>query len=65
MITGMYRGRGDVEHLRFMTALLQQDPDNENRYLAQFDAKYLSEAYGWKSFPKSDFTHVKGDTDDK
>lgn len=61
MLHGIYHEDGHDERLRFKGALLQQDPDKEDHYIAQFDPLYLPEAYGWHSFPKKLFVNITGE----
>jgi len=58
MMYGVYSEGGSDPRLRSRHALLQQDPKNEDSYIAQFDATHLPEAFGWWSFLKSDFVNV-------
>jgi hypothetical protein len=57
----MYHGTywGKETHLRGATALLREDPDNSDNYLAQFDDLQLGIwAHGWYKFPKEVWKHV-------
>ena len=56
---GVYSENGPRKDLRYMGALLMQDPEEKDNYIAQFDAMYLTEAFGWHSFPKRLFVNVK------
>lgn len=59
MIKGRYRPDGDYILLRNKTALLREDPDNDDSYLAQFDDLKLAQyAHGWHKFSKKDFINV-------
>lgn len=57
---GVYHEDGPRKDLHFKGALLQQDPETEDNYIAQFDALYLPEAYGWHSFFKRLFVNITG-----
>jgi hypothetical protein len=70
MMHGVYCG--PELRLKDLGALLLQDPDHEDGYLAQFDAMYtgfgqnlkrLKEAHGWHPFPKGLFmdVHILGE----
>ena len=39
-------------------ALLMQDPNESDNYVAQFDALHLHESHGWHPFPKSMFVNL-------
>jgi hypothetical protein len=41
------------------TALLRDDEENPDNYLAQFDDTSLTFAFGWWVFPKKGFTDVR------
>jgi len=60
MLHGIYSHDGPDERLRFKGAILRQDPDDKDWYLAQFDPMYLEEAYGWHKFPKALFVNICG-----
>ena len=47
----------DMGHLFFKSALLMDDGDPDT-YLAQFDALYLKEAFGWTRFKKQCFVNI-------
>ena len=55
---GMYCGNGPYMKLRYKGAILRQDPETKENYLAQFDDKCLHEAFGWHSFPKDHFINI-------
>ncbi len=70
MLHGIYSEFGPRKDLRTHGALLRQDPDNADKYLAQLDPHYVivrgqlahcKEAFGWHSFPKSHFTTITGE----
>ena len=61
MMYGIYSQEGPRKDLRLQGALLRQDPDRPNNWLAQFDSTYLLEASGWHSFPKCDFASIEGE----
>ena len=56
---GMYSVDGPDERLWCKSALLQDDPDNKENYLAQFDAMHLFESHGWHSVCKKHFVNVE------
>ena len=58
MLHGVYHEDGPRKDLRFKGALLREDPDNANNYLAQFDTLWLKESHGWWSFPKNNFVNL-------
>ena len=58
MLHGVYIEDGPDSMLRLKGALLRQDPDTTDGYLAQFDALYLFESHGWHKFPKKLFVNV-------
>jgi|SaaInlV_100m_DNA_5_1039725.scaffolds.fasta_scaffold02844_7 hypothetical protein len=60
MKTGKYRATAAPERLQNEYAILRQDPDKEENYLAQFNSFHTNECYGWHSFPKVNFVWVKG-----
>lgn len=57
-MTGIYHEDGPDERLRFQGALLMEDPDNHDNYLAQFNALHLKESHYWWPFPKKLFVNV-------
>lgn len=59
MLIGIYKQKGSIARLRNKKALLQQDPNKQNNFLAQFDKRHLPEAFGWHSFPKKLFVKLK------
>ena len=61
MLHGIYHEDGKRSDLRFKGALLRQDPENEDNYLAQFDPRHVPEAFGWHSFPKKNFVNIEGE----
>lgn len=56
MTHATYNLDGPMEHLRGLGALIREDDWNEDHWMAQFDARWLPEAFGWRSYPKRDFT---------
>lgn len=58
MLTGIYIETGT--ELYNQRALLRDDPDTEDCYLAQFDALFLRESHGWHRFPKKHFVNIQG-----
>ena len=57
----VYR-KGRHGSLKGLRALVREDPDNPNNYLAQFDERGTtldgkSLAFGWHSFPKWSFRY--------
>ena len=61
MLHGIYVFNGPQEHLQGRSALLRQDPKNDDNYLAQFDALHLVESYDWHVFPKKRFVNITGE----
>ena len=59
MLHGSYREDGPDKHLRFKGALLREDPENSDNYLAQFDPTHLKEAFGWHAFSKNLFVYLR------
>lgn len=55
MFKGIYKTDGPDKHLVLKGALLREDPDDLNSYLAQFDDLCLKEAFGWHRFKKEAF----------
>ena len=60
ILHGFYREDAPLEQLRLKGALLRQDPDYSDCFLAQFDDRSLPEAYGWHTLPKEHFIGVEG-----
>ena len=60
MLHAIYSPEGPEKHLRNLGTLLRTDPDKPDNYLAQFDPLYLKEAFGWRSYPKTDFINLEG-----
>lgn len=54
---GIYTG--PVPRLKNKGALLRENPDNKDQWLAQFDATHLPEAFNWHPFDKKFFVNVE------
>jgi len=61
MLHGTYIEDAPDQHLQSKSALLQQDPDKPENFIAQFDDVNLYEAFGWHSFPKKWFVNLEGE----
>ena len=59
MLHGKYIQEGPDVHLRLKDAILREDPDNPDNYLAQFDVLWLKEAFNWHSFNKKLFVNLE------
>lgn len=56
MYHGIYVGKD--KRLHNQNSLLQDCKEDDECYLAQFDAMHLKESHGWHKLPKKDFASI-------